>query len=336
MNKYPKVNFIGNKEKLTSWICDNFPSDAISIFDAFSGGASISYESKIRGLKVLSNDILLVNYHLSKSLIENNNIKLTDKDINIIFSGNPIDGFMFENYSNVYFHSSECKELDLYRQNVEKLDSEYKKSLALTLLRRSMIRKMPYSRFNLTWDKIKLLRDEEYSYSKYGRKRAYHNKPIKHHFIDNLEDYNNAVFDNGKIHKSYNEDIFNLLDSTTADIIYIDPPYAGTMNNYFGFYSVIDNYITSNKTEPFDNNFTNKKTIIELFDNLFSKLNNFKYWYISYNSGSVPTKDELVTLLNKYSDDVKVIERQHNYQVTGKKNKEGNKEYLFIAKNRLL
>ena len=58
--KFPKVNFIGNKEKLCSWIVDNFPKDCNTIFDAFSGGCSVSYESKKRGLTVYSNDILKI------------------------------------------------------------------------------------------------------------------------------------------------------------------------------------------------------------------------------------------------------------------------------------
>ncbi len=61
-----------------------------------------------------------------------------------------------------------------------------------------MIRKMPYSRFNLNWDKIVQLRDEEYSYEKYKRRRAYHNQSFKFHFLKNLEEYNRAVFDNDK------------------------------------------------------------------------------------------------------------------------------------------
>ena len=38
MNKFPKINFIGNKEKIAKWITDYFPKDAESVFDAFSGG----------------------------------------------------------------------------------------------------------------------------------------------------------------------------------------------------------------------------------------------------------------------------------------------------------
>ncbi|MBS1571418.1 MAG: DNA adenine methylase [Bacteroidetes bacterium] len=335
MFKYPKVNYIGNKEKIAKWICDQFPEDAKILFDAFSGGCSLSYESKCRGMEVYTNDVLEVNYHIANALIQNNNTLLDNRDIEIIFSGEPIEGFMYENYSNVFFFPEECKELDLYRSNIEKLDSKEKKSLALSLMRRAMIRKMPYSRFTLNWEKIVQLRDEEYSYKKYKRKRAYHNQSFKHHFLENVNEYNSAVIDNKKNNIAYNDDIFNLIEKVKADIIYLDPPYTGTMNNYFGFYGLIDDYILSTKTEPFKNNFVSKSEVISLFDKLFSKLKNFKYWFLSYNNSSYPSKEELLYLIKKYSDNVQVIERNHNYQITGKNNKKTNKEFLFIVKNEL-
>jgi adenine-specific DNA-methyltransferase len=332
-NIYPKVNYIGNKEKLANWICSYFPKDTNSIFDAFSGGSSIGYEAKKRGYKIVSNDILKINFFLAKSLIENNQETLTQEDINIIFNGKPIKGFMYKNYSEVFFFPQECMELDLYRKNIDKLPSEYKKSVAFTLIRRAMIRKMPYSRFNLNWKKIKQLRDEEYSYEKYKRKRAYHNESFKSHFIKNLEDYNNAIFDNGKNNKVYNDDIFNLLNKVKTDIIYLDPPYTGTMNNYFGFYGLIDEYIHSKKLEPFKNNFIDKKSSLDLFDKLFSNLSNFKYWFLSYNNNSYPSKNELISIISQYSNDIQVIEKPHTYKVTGKEKKTKNTEYLFIIKN---
>jgi len=333
-NSFPKINFIGNKEKIASWICDNFPTDARSVFDAFSGGGSVGYCAKKRGFKVISNDIMSVNYLLSKALIENSKEKLEEKDLDIIFTGKPRKGFMYKNYSNVYFFPQECMELDLYRKNIDNLSSDFKKALAFSLFRRSMIRKMPYSRFSIDWNKIKQLRDEDYSYKNYKRRRSYHNKPFKFHFLENLKAYNDAVFNNGKKNIAYNQDIINLLKVIKADIIYIDPPYIGTMNNYFSFYGLIDEYIQSKKIKPFNNNFIDKSKSLLLFDNLFSKLTNFKYWILSYNNNSFPKKEELIDIISKYSDKIQVIEKTHNYKVTGKENKKKNTEYLFIIKNK--
>ncbi|MES2418022.1 MAG: DNA adenine methylase [Bacteroidota bacterium] len=330
--KYPKVNYIGNKEKISAWICDQFPKEAKTVLDAFSGGASLSYEAKRRGYTVYSNDILKVNYHLARALIENSETTFSAADLDLIFDGKPIKGFMYENYKDVFFFDFECEELDLYRENINRLNDDYKVSLAFSLMRRAMIRKMPYSRFTIPWETVKQLRNEEYSYEKYGRKRAYHNKSIKTLFLDNLSEYQKAIFDNGKKNEAYCGDIFSAVEAIKADVIYLDPPYGGTMNNYFGFYGMLDEYIDSVKKSPFDNNFMKKDNSLHLLDELCSKLTHFKYWYLSYNNRAYPNKEDILKMLSKYSNDIQIIEKEHTYKITGKENKNKNIEYLFILK----
>lgn len=329
---YPTINYIGNKEKIVEWISSLLPTDAKSFFDVFAGGCSVAYMAKEKGLQVFANDILNINYQIAEALIENPNETLDQTDLKLIFEGEPFKGFMTLNYTNQFYFEEECMQLDLYRTNIEKLSTKYKKALALTLMRRAMIRKMPYSRFTIKWDKVKQLRDEEFSYQHYKRRRHYHNQSFKFHFEDNLKEYNESVFDNGKRNIAYNLDVYEALSKIKADIIYMDPPYAGTMNDYFGFYGLLDSYITSTVVEPFDNNFINKKTIIEQFDRLFSRLTNFKYWMLSYNSRSKPTKEELLSLLQQYAKEVDVYEMPYAYKVTGKEKKQKDIEYLFIAK----
>ena len=331
--KYPTVNYIGNKEKIVDWIVSLIPSDASSILDVFSGGCSVAYAAKAKGLQVYTNDILQINYHIGRALVENNDTTLTKEDVELIFSGEPESGgFMDTNFSEKYYFPEECQQLDLYKKNIEKLSSPFKKSLALILMRRAMIRKMPYSRFTINWDKIKQLRDEDFSYEHYGRRRAYHNQSFRFHFEDNLKEYNEAVFSNGKDNKSYNLDVFNAIQEIEADVIYMDPPYAGTMNDYFGFYGLLDSYIDGQVSEPFENNFIDKKTILDQFDKLFSHLGKYKYWMLSYNSRSKPSKDELMELMKKYASDVQLFEMPYAYRVTGKEKKQKDIEYLFVVK----
>lgn len=173
---YPTINYIGNKEKIVSWITSLIPEDATSILDVFSGGCSVGYAAKQKGLTVYTNDILSINYYIGKALIENENVILSQEDIDWIFQGNPFEGFMFENYANKFYFPEECMQLDLYRKNILQIKNEYKRALAFILIRRAMIRKMPYSRFTIRWDKICQLRDEQYSYEHYKRPRSYHNK----------------------------------------------------------------------------------------------------------------------------------------------------------------
>lgn len=332
--KYPKVNYIGNKEKIASWICEHIPEDVDTIFDAFSGGCSFAYEAKKRGYQLITNDILQVNYELAKALIENNKITLSKEDVSDILLGTPLKGFMYDNYSNVFFFPRECMELDLYRENIEqKVDCEYKRAMAFSLIRRSMIRKMPYSRFNIKWEKVIQLRDEEYSYQKYKRKRAYHNESFAHHFNDNLDEYNNAVFDNGCRHIAYNKDVFDILGKVKADLVYLDPPYAGTLNNYYGFYGLVDHYIKSKRTRPFDNNFRDKGCVLNLFEKLCLQLSEYKYWMLSYNNGAYPNQNQLLEIINRHSRNVNIVEKSHVYKLRGASRKGGSKEFLFIVEN---
>lgn len=331
---YPIVNYIGNKEKIVDWIVSLIPDDAQSILDVFCGGSSVGYKAKEKGLLVYSNDVLKINYLIAQALIENNDIVLDNNDVDAIFCGNPIEGFMFKNYSNRFYFPDECKDLDRIRKNIsEKIKGKYKKAMAFALIRRAMVRKMPYSRFTILWNKVKELRNEELSYAKYGRKRHYHNQSFEFHFRDNLEEYNRAVFSNSKKNKAYNLDVYEAIEKIDADVIYLDPPYAGTMNDYFGFYGLLDSFVAGKEKKPFQNNFIDKKTIVEQFNRLFSKLSKFKYWMLSYNSRSQPTKNELFELLKQYSNDVVVHEMPYAYRVTGKEKKQKDIEYLFIVRN---
>lgn len=332
MNKFPTINYIGNKAKLIPWIVNNLPHNITSIFDAFSGGGSISYNLKKIGYKVYTNDILYMNFLLAKALVENNTELILDNDIDIIFAGNPYEGYMYKNYSNILYYPHECMELDLYRDNILMLNNEYKQALAFTLFRRAMIRKMPYSRFNIPWNKIIQLRDEEYSYKYYKRRRAYHNSSFKEHFIKELDVYNNAIFSNQHSNQAFNSDIFTIIEDIHADLIYLDPPYTGSMNNYFAFYGVLDEWIKNKKQIPFENNFINKKNAEKLFDMLFSKLKNFKYCMLSYNNNAFPTLDMMIAIISNYAKIIDIFEHTHDYKVTGKKNKNTNIEYLFIIK----
>lgn len=333
--KYPKVNYIGNKEKIADRIAALIPEGVSSFLDVFCGGCSVSYKAKSLGLQVFSNDILKINSHIAKALIENNDTIIEREDVDTIFTGEPVEGFMFDHYSNRFYFPDECRELDLIRSNIDKITDPYKRSLAYTLLRRAMIRKMPYSRFTIKWDKIVELRDEESSYSKYGRRRSYHNKSFRFHFEDNLQEYNDSIFDNGQENKAFNLDAFEAIKTVDADVIYLDPPYAGTMNDYRGFYGLLDSYIDRKERPPFENSFMDKKNIKDLFHELFSRLSKYRYWMLSYNSRSTPPKDEMLELLGRFADDITIHEMPYAYRVTGKEKKHKDIEYLFIIDTHL-
>lgn len=330
MSKYPKINYIGNKNKLTDWIVDNFPYGEGTVLDLFCGGCSVSYSLKEKGYKVYSNDALYSNYVLAKSIIENNDVLLENKDFEFNVSKKEVinkykEIIFLEN--RLYFHY-EVEELANLVCKSEKLQG-YKKYLFLSLIRRAMIRKIPYSRMNVPWNQIVKLRDEDYSYAKYKRRRAYHNLPFIDHINDNLSNYNNAVFNNGKENQAFNNDAFKMIEKLdeNVDIIYMDPPYPATMNKYGDFYGLYDSIF---KKEINYINFSENNKFLENLEKLIIKcLPKTKYIVISENNKTKPSIDEISSMLSKYGK-VEIKEKKHQYKVTNKENKNETIEVLII------
>ena len=328
MPKYPKVNYIGNKEKLVEWIISELPHQHGTVLDLFSGGCSVSYALKQKGFSVISNDILYANYVLAKALVENSSVTLPESVFDIRISDSVLKKFIekLSFLSNRLYFEEEIPELARLVAISQTLKG-YEKYLFLSLLRRAMIRKLPYSRMNIVWEQIVRLRDEEYSYARYKRKRAYHNQSFESHMRENLKDYNQAVFDNSTCTAVQKDACRLIKELEYVDMVYIDPPYPSTMNNYDAFYGLFDEMFDKKKEHQ---DLTRKESFTSSLEALIIGLcGKTKYVILSQNTRAKPTASEIEAMLSKYGR-VTVKERNHNYQVTGKDNKKTSKELLFI------
>lgn len=176
MHKYPKVNYIGNKEKLVQWIISEMPVKKGKVLDIFAGGCSVSYALKAAGYEVIANDILYADYIIAMALISNDTVAISDDVFETKINSRQVSSIRnkISFLEDRLYYPDEVDELARLIAISEKLDDS-QKYLFLALVRRAMIRKLPYSRMNVPWNQIQQLRDEEYSYRKYKRKRAYHN-----------------------------------------------------------------------------------------------------------------------------------------------------------------
>ncbi len=328
MPSYPKVNYIGNKEKLINWIIEEMPIKKGRVLDIFAGGCSVSYGLKKHGYHVIANDILYADYVLGRAIIENTSktlkLDVFDTVVNEKRAMELIEKFSF--LENRLYYKEEIKELAHLVAISETLDG-YEKDLFLALMRRAMIRKLPYSRMNVPWNQIQRLRDEEYSYMKYKRKRAYHNQTFESHMRENIDAYNEAVF-LGNECNVYHCDALEVVDKiNSVDVVYMDPPYPSTMNNYDAFYGLFDQMFDCVREHV---DFTQKTVFLNHMDTLIAKLvGKTKYIVMSQNTRVQPGPDEIEGMLKKYGT-VDIKEKKHTYQVTGKENKKASKELLFV------
>ena len=304
------------------------PVKSGTVLDIFAGGCSVSYALKEEGYSVIANDILFADYVLAKALIENNKKTLSydvfEKKVDKKRVFELIKKFSF--LEDRLYYPNEIEELARLVAISEKLNGS-ERYLFLALLRRAMIRKLPYSRMNVPWNQIQILRDEEYSYQKYKRKRAYHNQTFESHMRENIDEYNEAVFvgNECKVYNCDAEEIVKKIDY--VDVVYMDPPYPSTMNNYDAFYGLFDEMFDKKKNHI---DFTQKNIFLDNMDKLVSKLRGkTKYVVLSQNTRVQPGPEAIEDMLKKYGS-VIIKEKKHNYQVTGKENKNSSKELLFI------
>ena len=330
-NTYPKVNYIGNKERICGWIVENLPVKNGIVVDLFSGGCSVSYFLKRKGYRVITNDYLYSNYCIAKALIENKVSTISIEDhIEKAKKNSPWYSQVYEAMNKLYF-PNEINELVDILSGID-FSNDYEDFLYLAVLRRAMIRKLPYSRMNVKWEKIQQLRDEVYSYEKYGRKRAYHNLTFLDHMKKNIESYNQAVFDNGKDNVSYNLDALQciLTLKENVDIIYMDPPYPSTMNNYQEFYGAFDKMLGKEDIKGLD--FTKREIFMVNFRTLLdAAVFKTDYIVISLNNTCKPSFTDVSKLMREYGS-VNILQKDHVYKVTGKTSKMSNYEILLILK----
>ena len=333
MSKYPKINYIGNKDKLVDWIIENLPIKKGVVLDLFSGGNSVAYALKENNYTVYSNDALYSNYVISKAIIENKDVTVNEDILNTKVTNSEVNKKYKEIsfLSNRLYYDDEVKELAKLFVISEKIENEYEKYMFLALIRRAMIRKLPYSRMNVPWNQIQKLRDEDYSYEKYKRRRAYHNYTFEKHIRDNINNYNNAVFDNKKNNKCFNYDSFEMIDKLDkkVDIIYMDPPKPPTMNKYGDFYGLYDKAV---KHEIQYVNFSENNMFLTNLEKLVKKcIGKTSYIVISESNKTKPTVEELSNMLSNYGT-VKVFSKEHQYKVTGSINKNQTVEMLIVLK----
>jgi adenine-specific DNA methylase len=335
--KFPMPQYLGSKTKYIEHILKYIPTGVESILDAFSGSGIVSYAFKQNNYRTLSNDLLSYNAIITKALIENQNIKLTDEDIEMLLSDNPLkENFIEREFTDLYYTKDECIFLDNLHSNILKLENEYKRALAFASIGRTLIRKILFAYFCHT-KAIDYRKDE-----KHWKRNPVINSDMKALFRKYITEYNNAVINNKKDNTSFNTNILLSANTFDVDLVYMDPPYGGTHADYGSYYHFIETYINYwkdeelfNTTKQPKNKLTKSKfatkDVVPAFEELFEKCKNIKYWMISYNSNANPKKDKFIEMIQKYKKNIDIKEISLSNNNGGMGLRKDSKEYLFIC-----
>jgi DNA adenine methylase len=332
---FPGTRYMGSKNKIIYEIWNHLKSfEFESVLDAFAGSNVVGYFLKCQGKKVITNDFMAFSYITAKAIIENSKEQLNSDDIKVLLKKNENNNFIENTFKNIFFSNEENQFLDRVRHNISALNNEYKIVLALSSLVRACMKKRSRGIFTFVGER-------------YNDGRMDMKKTIEQHFLENIEIFNKAVFDNGQKNQATNKTTENVKVKT--DLVYLDPPYftPKSDNDYARRYHFVEGLVKNweglkiqehtavKKFESYKSPFARKDTSYSAFEHLFETYAN-SIIAISYSSNSYPTKEELIEMLSKYKKKVIAHEIDHTYSFGNQNHKIGNvnnrvKEYLFIG-----
>lgn len=332
---FPGTRYMGSKTKIIPAIwksVSKLPFESVT--DVFGGSNVVGYFMKCQGKQVFTNDFMTLSYNMAKAIIENSSTLLEDKDIALILKSKNRSSFIQDTYNGIFFDEVENKFLDRTRTNIDLIGNEFKKAIALAALARACMKKRSRGIFTFVGER-------------YNDGRIDMQKSIEDHFLESINIFNNAVFDNGQNNKSYNKRAENF--SRKSDLVYLDPPYytpnsdndytrryhfvEGLVKNWEGL--EIQDHTATKKFESYKTPFSKRETVYDAFEKMISKFKE-SVIVISYSSNSLPSKEELIKMLKKYGKRVTVKEIEHTYSMGNQNHKIGNesnrvKEYLFVG-----
>ncbi|WP_245627298.1 DNA adenine methylase [Kribbia dieselivorans] len=315
VERYPRMRYMGSKYRLLPTLADVFQQvGGRTALDPFSGSGVVSYLLKAQGYAVTSGDYLNFPVTLTKAACVNQDLRLSDEDVEGIVKGGNRDGrdFIQKTYEQLFFTAADLRFLDAAWSQIDTLTGS-KRQLALASLVLAAARKQPRGVFTVTG-------------LRYDDGRASLHMPLAQQFVNCVDAWNVAVFE-GERCRAVQGDVSSA--ESGADLVYLDPPYAPPRddNDYvkrYWFLEGLANYwdngtaavMTDTKTRKLPKRptaFGSKTTIAAALTDTFEKFRSSTI-VLSYGSNAVPSLDRLTGMLRDVKGSTpEVIELQHRY-----------------------
>ncbi len=349
--KIKTMRYLGNKTDLLEFInstiykYQNKHLLHSTIIDGFGGTGCVTQYFNRLGYNVISNDINDYSYKLcySRNNISQEDLCFNKLDLNIeqildILNNSKKKGFIYNNYSpnsslkyeRKYFTNENAESIDGIRQQIQVwfdsnliTEKEYIHLIAILIETTSLYSNIPgtYGAFLKKWDSRAL-------------KTLTLTKDIHMNLLAN-----NTL---GNI--TYNDNLRNIIASTDADILYLDPPY--NEREYSTYYHVLETISRYDEPELKDNKTGTKKTInksdwckkataLTELDYII-KHSNAKLVLLSYNNEGIISQDEIKCTFEKYGKYSNERKQVRRFKCNTTQNNVTVYEYIHVLERTIL
>jgi len=344
-----RLNYIGSKFQLLEWL-DNAIKEKTGwtdfqgkrIGDLFAGTGVVSYHFRTKGATTFTNDAELYSSIISRAFgmtVYTPACKMFIQKMKDDIKARKHDGivgYIQKHYSpsegceRMFFTIENAKRIDYIRKEIQAADFTNQEDrvflLASLLLSADAVSNVP---------------------AVYGcYLKNFKAKALKELTLEPIHDLTEFAAPNAK---AFHSDVLSsdLLNSFTADAVYLDPPYNERQysKNYFPLNMIAKTPDEQAAAAPlkgktgipedcFISPFCKKNDVKEAFKKLIGELKT-EWVFLSYNSESLIPKDTMVNLLRTYGE-VSVIEREYKRFKSFEYNEDKKiMEYLFCLKKPL-
>jgi len=314
--RYPELRYMGSKKRLLPWIHQVLVQlDFETAIDPFSGTGCVAYLMKAMGRRVYASDFLNFTSLVARATVENATVRLDGRALRTLLSGtSSSDRFIEKTFRGVFFTKPDLQFLDRVSGNLRRFQDPYEQAIAFAALFRSCLKRQPRGVFTISGD-----------LSHYDDGRRDLKLSLEEHFLEQIEVYNAAVFDNGRKNHAQRSDVFEL-PARSVDLVYLDPPYVPRSddNCYIKRYHFLEGLSCYWEGLPVDQAtkvkkiakrhtpFSYRRTAANAFDQMFAQFARSTI-VLSYSSNGFPDLDQLVSLMRRHKRTVAVYEHAHRY-----------------------